>query len=93
MDFGDPHQVVHIHARDLTGTREAKLAELDMFLAQLQVVRLALCRQAVRLDGFGGAGAQPARNPHSLRSWSARRLRAVLNALALGAGQGKTERS
>jgi hypothetical protein len=24
-NFGDPHQVIHIPARDLTGTREAKL--------------------------------------------------------------------
>ena len=49
-DFGDPHQVIHIPARDLTGTREAKLAELDMFVAQLQVVRLAICGQVVRLE-------------------------------------------
>lgn len=48
-DFGDPHQVIHIPARELTGTREAKLADLDMFLAQLQLVRLALCGQTVRL--------------------------------------------
>ncbi|HSL21253.1 MAG TPA: hypothetical protein VK886_06940 [Vicinamibacterales bacterium] len=54
-DFGDPHQIIHIPARDLTGTREAKLAELDMFLAQLQAVRLALCGQAVRLDGSNDA--------------------------------------
>ena len=54
-DLGDPHQIIHIPARDLTGTREAKLAELDMFLAQLQLVRLALCGQTVRLEGFIGA--------------------------------------
>lgn len=92
-DFGDPHQVIHIPARDLRGTRETKLAELDMFLAQLQVVRLALCGQAVRLDGFVGAAGQPARNPSLLRSWPARRLRAVLNALTAGSAHGKSERS
>lgn len=36
-DFGDPHQIIHIPARDLTGMREAKLAELDTFLAQLLI--------------------------------------------------------
>ena len=30
-DFGNPHQIIHIPARDLTGTREAGLAELDTF--------------------------------------------------------------
>lgn len=49
-DFGDPDQIIHIPARDLTGTREAKLADLDVLLAQLQVVRLALCGQAVPPD-------------------------------------------
>jgi len=51
-NFGDPHQIIHIPARDLTGTRDAKLAELDTFLAQPQIVRLALCGQPVRLDQF-----------------------------------------
>lgn len=51
-DFGDPRQIIHIPARDLTGSREAKLAELDNLLAQLQVVRLALCGQAVRVHAF-----------------------------------------
>ena len=45
-DLGDPDQVIHIPARDLTGRRDEKLADLDLFLAQLQVVRLALCGQA-----------------------------------------------
>jgi hypothetical protein len=61
-DFGDPHQIIHIPARDLTGTREAKLADLDLFLAQLQAVRLALCGQAVRLDGFVETPSGPRAN-------------------------------
>jgi hypothetical protein len=28
-NFGDPAEIIHIAGRDLTGTREAKLAELD----------------------------------------------------------------
>jgi hypothetical protein len=76
-DFGDPDQIIRIPARDLTGTREAKLAELDMLLAQLQLVRLVLCGQPVRLEGvLSGAGQRP---PHrsSLWSWVAGRLRDV----------------
>jgi hypothetical protein len=60
-DFGDPHQIIHIPARELTGTREAKLAELDMFLAQLQVVRLALRGQPVRLEPAPRRPKRPAR--------------------------------
>ena len=33
-DFSDPDQIIHIPARDLTGTREAKLAELDTLLVR-----------------------------------------------------------
>ena len=80
-DFGDPHQVIHIPARDLTGTREAKLADLDMFLAQLQVVRLALCQQVVRLEGLNGAAGQRLRPRHRLWSWPATRLRAIVRDL------------
>ncbi len=58
-DLGDPDRIIHIPARKLTGTREAKLDELDMFLAQLQAVRLALCGQPVRLEGFAGAPGGP----------------------------------
>ena len=46
-DFADPHQIIHIPGRELTGTREAKLAELDIFLAQLEVV---MCCLAGRFD-------------------------------------------
>ena len=60
LDFGDLDQIIHIPARDLTGTREAKLAELDTLLAQLQMVRLVLCGQPVRLEGYlGAAGERP----------------------------------
>lgn len=41
---------VHIPSRELTGTREAKLAQLDSFLAQLHVVRLALGGEPLRLS-------------------------------------------
>jgi hypothetical protein len=83
-DFGDPHQVIHIPARDLTGTREAKLAEIDTLLAQLQVVRLALCGQTLRLEGLNGAAGQRPRLRHRLWSWLATRLRAVLRNPAPG---------
>lgn len=92
-DFGDPHQVIHIPARDLTGTREAKLAELDMLLAQLQVVRLALCGQAVRLEGLNGPAGQRVRLRDRLWSWPAPRLRAGLRALAPRITHAKSDRS
>jgi hypothetical protein len=41
---------VHIPSRELTGAREAKLAQLDSFLAQLYVVRLALSGEPLRLS-------------------------------------------
>ena len=83
-DFGDPDQIIHIPARDLTGTREAKLADLDVLLAQLQVVRLALCGQAVPPDGCVGAAGQDPHDRHRLWSRPARRVRAVLHAFAPG---------
>jgi hypothetical protein len=92
-DFGDPHQVIHIPARDLTGTRQAKLAELDMFLAQLHVVRLALCGQAVRRDGFTGDRDQRRRDRYGLWSWPARRLRRVLHPFPSGTAHKKNGRS
>ena len=92
-DFGDPHQVIHIPARDLTGTREAKLAELDMLLAQLQAVRLALCRQAVRLEELDGAAGQRLRPRNRLWSWPAMHLRAVLRDFAPGSTHSKSGRS
>ena len=51
-NLGDPHQIIHTPARDLTGTSETKLTEPDTFLAQPQIARLALCGQPVRLDRF-----------------------------------------
>ena len=92
-DFGDPDQIIHIPARDLTGTREAKLAELDMLLAQLQMVRLALCGQPVRLEGFVGAAGH--RRPHrsQLWSWVAGRLRVVRSGFGHGSADMKSERS
>lgn len=89
-DFGDPHQVIHIPARDLTGTREAKLAELDMLLAQLQAVRMALCGQA---EGLNGGAGQRLRPRHGLWSWLATRLRAVLRDFAPGTTHSKSDRS
>jgi hypothetical protein len=84
-DFGNPHQIIHIPARDLTGTREAKLADLDMFLAQLQVVRLALCGEAIRVDAFVGAPDERRRNAHATQSWLARRWRALRRAFTSSA--------
>jgi hypothetical protein len=48
-DFGSADQVIHIPARDLRGTRDDKLAALDLLLVQLQV------------DGAVDAGGQPPR--------------------------------
>jgi hypothetical protein len=92
-DFRDPEQIIHIPARDLTGTREAKLAELDMLLAQLQMVRLVLCGRPVRLEGFVGAVGQ--RPPHRSRLWSwvASHLRAAREAVATRTAGTKRDRS
>jgi hypothetical protein len=92
-DFGEPHQVIHIPARDLIGTREAKLAELDMLLAQLQVVRLALCGQAVRLEGLNGPAGPRLRPRNRLWSWPATHLRALLRDLAPGITHSASGRS
>ena len=91
--FGDPHRVIHIPARDLTGTREAKLADLDMFLAQLQAVRLALGGQAVRLDEFNGVAGQRLLPRPRPWSWAATRLPAVLRAFAPRITHSKSDRS
>jgi hypothetical protein len=55
------------------------MADLYMFLAQLQLVRLALSGQTVRLEGFLGAPNEP-RTPSQF-TWSrtAKRLRAILS--------------
>jgi hypothetical protein len=52
MNVDDPRQTIHIPSRELTGTREEKLAELDLLLGQLQIVRLALCGRPVRLESL-----------------------------------------
>jgi hypothetical protein len=83
-NFGDPDQIIHIPARDLTGPRDAKLAELDMLLAQLQVVRLALCGQPVQLAGSIEAPGEPGR-PRD-RSRRPGLARAVLSLLGQRAG-------
>jgi hypothetical protein len=92
-DFGDPHQTIHIPARDLTGTREAKLADLDMFLAQLQLVRLALCGQTVRLEGFIGGPNEPLTSSPLTWSRPAKRLRAILDVLTLNTDRTRRGRS
>jgi hypothetical protein len=91
-DFSDPEQIIHIPARDLTGTREAKLAELDMLLAQLQVVRLVLCGQPVRFEGFAGAVGQPPPHRSRLWSWVASHLRPARDAFASGTAGTKSDR-
>jgi hypothetical protein len=92
-DFGDPDRIIHIPARDLTGTREAKLADLDMFLAQLQLVRLALCGQIVRLEGFLGAPKEPQTPRRFTWSRPAKRLRAILIRLTSNSERAKPGRS
>ena len=92
-DFGDPHQIIHIPARDLTGTREAKLADLDMFLAQLQLLRLALCGQRVRLDGFIGAANEPRTSSPVTWSRPVTRLRNILKGLTSNTERAKLGRS
>jgi hypothetical protein len=62
-DFGDPSTRIHIPARDLTGTREEKLAELDRLLLQLEVVRFALCGRVVRFEGLTALRASVRRLP------------------------------
>ena len=92
-DLGGSNQNIHIPARDLTGTREAKLAELDMLIAQLQMVRLALCGQPVRLEGFLGAAGQGCPDRSQLWSWVAGGLRVVRSVFAHGTAGAKRERS
>jgi hypothetical protein len=92
-DFGDPDQIIHIPARDLTGTREAKLAELDMLLAQLQTVRLVLCGQPLRLEGFLGAPSQRPQHRSQLWSWATGRLRVVRGVFAHGTADTNSKRS
>jgi hypothetical protein len=53
---------------------------------------LALCGQAVRLEGSNGAAGQRLRPRHRLWSWPAR-LRAVLRDLAPGSKHSKSDRS
>jgi hypothetical protein len=85
-DFGDPQQILHIPARDLTGTREAKLAQLDNFLFQLQVVRLVLGGRAVRLEGLVGAPSAPRTDRRSVDwTWPMRNVRSALNDLKVNA--------
>jgi hypothetical protein len=50
-----------------------------MLLAQLQVVRLALCGQTVRLAGFTGAAGQGTGLPRVYRSWPVRWVWIVLD--------------
>lgn len=61
--FDDPAQAIFIPARELTGTREAKLEALDAFLAQLHVVRLALSGHPIQLDVFGLDEGHPGGGP------------------------------
>jgi hypothetical protein len=62
MNVDDPRQTIHIPSRELTGTREEKLAELDLLLGQLQVVRLALCGRPLRLESLTVARAEGRRD-------------------------------
>jgi hypothetical protein len=91
--LGDPHQTIQIPARELAGTREAKLAELDTFLAQLQLIRLALRGRGGRLDVSVGAAGQRPHNRSGFWSWPARYLRAALKAFTPGTVHTKTQRS
>jgi hypothetical protein len=92
-DFSDPDQNIHIPARDLTGTRDAKLAELDALLGQLHMVRLVLCGQPVRLAGYpGAAGGRPSPRPQ-LWSRVAGRLRDVLGSFSHRTADTKSERT
>jgi hypothetical protein len=92
-DFSDPDQIIHIPARNLTGTCEAKLAELDMLLAQLQMVRLVLCGHPVRLEGNPGAAGE--RSPYRSHLWSrvAGRFRCGRGTFAVRTADTKSERS
>jgi hypothetical protein len=92
-DFRGPDQIIHVPARDLTGTREAKLAELDMLLAQLQMVRLVLCRHPVRLEGDLGAAGEGSPYRSHLWSWVADRFRGGRGTFAHRTADTKRERS
>jgi hypothetical protein len=66
--------IVHIPSRELTGPRDTKLEQLDAFLAQLHLVRLALCGQAVHLAGFPGAADACASGPELVATALLRRV-------------------
>jgi hypothetical protein len=92
-DLGDPDRTIHIAARDLTGSREAKLAELDALLAQLQVVRLALCGRPVPLEELMDVAGRRT-PPHGVHRWSrvASRLASPIRAVTRKMVHGKRER-
>jgi hypothetical protein len=89
-DFADPNRTIHIPARDLTGSREAKLAELDTLMAQLQVVRLVLCGQQIHVACADTA----VQRPHQSGLWAraAGRLRDLRGSFAQGSAETKRER-
>jgi hypothetical protein len=90
-DFVDPNRTIHIPARDLAGSREAKLAELDTLMAQLQVVRLVLCGQQIHVGCVDTAVQCP---PHSgLWARAASRLRDLRGAFAQSAADTRSDRS
>jgi hypothetical protein len=92
-NFGDPNHIIRIPARELTGTREAKLAELDTLLAQLQLVRLVLCGQPIRLEGV--IEAPGSRSHHRIgHVWarSVTRLQAIFKARTTGASRTQGDR-
>jgi hypothetical protein len=92
-NFGDPNHIIYIPARELTGTRDAKLAELDSLLAQLQLVRLVLCDQPVRLEGVIDAPGGPSshRMGH-VWAWSLSCLQAIRKPRTTGASRTRGDR-
>jgi hypothetical protein len=67
--FGDSSQTVFIPSRELTGTREEKLLQLESFLAQLHAVRLALGGERPRLTRLEPGPVDGLR--HGRPSWGA----------------------
>lgn len=73
-NLGDSDRTIYIPARELAGTREDKLAELDTFLAQLHAVRLALCWRPIPVERVPGGSSEVRTDYRHERSVQARLL-------------------
>ncbi|MGE0592308.1 MAG: hypothetical protein AB7G23_11345 [Vicinamibacterales bacterium] len=77
-DFGEPGQVLPVPGRDLCGTRDEKLAELDLLLTQLQGVRMALSGHLGSTEARVDTAPETAPSPVRRTGRRHKRLRVLL---------------